>query len=140
MAICPECGSKRTKEAHSGFNGKEVFVIVRDRICKECGTEFTPPIPAWAPYLLVIAGCVIVLGIIGFGIGFILSEEVAQFRQPIRLAIFLLVVGSAGAFMTFKGVRMILGKDSGNTVISADDVNSIVNSSTRLKRKLDDRD
>ena len=64
---CPNCGSKRykiTSEAPSSdAEGGKLFGM-RDRICKDCGARYTPPMPGFLLYVIIVMGaCLAFLGI-----------------------------------------------------------------------------
>lgn len=49
---CPKCGSGEFKVVKP-----EAFVAFRwDRVCKACGTRYTPPTPRWAGVVFVLVG------------------------------------------------------------------------------------
>jgi hypothetical protein len=49
---CPGCGSAdfRRVEAETSL------AFTDDRVCKQCGTRYTPPIPAWARVVFAVVG------------------------------------------------------------------------------------
>lgn len=50
--VCPKCGSEKCKlERPLGW-----IAFKWDRVCKECGTRYTPPTPAWAGVVFILAG------------------------------------------------------------------------------------
>ena len=51
---CPLCGSTICRTAP--IKETDVLVIVRDRICCDCGNRYTPPVPVWTPVGLFVAG------------------------------------------------------------------------------------
>lgn len=55
---CPKCGSPEYKNA--GFDEGDSLHIVRNRVCRACGTEYKPPLPLWTPVGLVIVGLSII--------------------------------------------------------------------------------
>jgi uncharacterized protein (DUF983 family) len=59
--VCPSCGSGRFErvdpDAASGA------ALLNDRVCKDCGTRYTPTPPAALPYFILLIG----LGIIAAG-------------------------------------------------------------------------
>src|SRR5262245_44369460 len=60
--VCPACG-------HAGFERVDPARWVSygmDRVCRACGTRYTPPTPAWAGVVFVLIGLLfLALGIIG---------------------------------------------------------------------------
>ena len=56
---CPTCGSKRLLRIEEP---EEKFVLTQRRVCEECGTVFTPPLPIFlAVPVFILAAC-------GFGV------------------------------------------------------------------------
>jgi hypothetical protein len=53
--VCPKCGSKKYRSAPAG----DSLVIQKERICKECETRYSPPIPPWAPFGAMLAGAAV---------------------------------------------------------------------------------
>jgi hypothetical protein len=58
-AVCPKCGSLE----YGKRRPEKWITFISDRVCKACGTRYTPPTPAWAGVIFIIAG--LLLG--GFG-------------------------------------------------------------------------
>ena len=59
---CPQCGSREYKNA--GFDEGDLLHIVRNRVCRACGTEYKPPLPVWTPVALAIVGLSLTAGTI----------------------------------------------------------------------------
>jgi uncharacterized protein (DUF983 family) len=61
---CPRCGSAdfRRVEAETSL------AFTDDRVCKQCGTRYTPPIPAWARVVFAVVGfgALAVMGVMAF--------------------------------------------------------------------------
>src|SRR5947209_227742 len=49
---CPSCGCDRYQKARP----RGVVAFIKDRICAECQTRYTPPTPIWAAWVFVAAG------------------------------------------------------------------------------------
>ncbi len=107
MSKCPECGSSRSKEAP--MRQGEIFVIVRDRICKECDARYRPPTPKWAPFGLLIAGAAVLCGGGALALG-VLSGGMAQQRMQ-ALVVVPILIGFGAALLVY-GVRMLLSPSS----------------------------
>lgn len=58
---CPKCGVRRHEKART----EAYIAFVPDRICKDCGTRYTPPTPRWAGGVFALAGLAL-LGVSGF--------------------------------------------------------------------------
>lgn len=66
--VCPSCGETSFKRAPV----KTGVCFAPDRICKACGTRYTPPTPPWAGTVFVLAGLLLAsvgLYLIFFGNG-----------------------------------------------------------------------
>lgn len=50
--VCPSCGGTSFKRAPV----KAAVAFASDRICKACGTRYTPPTPRWVGAAFVFAG------------------------------------------------------------------------------------
>ena len=51
--VCPQCGGTNyDTKAPGGF----MPAFTMDRICKACGTRYTPPTPAWAGIVFIVIG------------------------------------------------------------------------------------
>lgn len=102
---CPKCGSRRFKFARSGPSGdaaKGLFYM-RDRVCKDCGTQYTPPMPGWLPYLIIMLG--VGLAFIGVALMFQPIPGPTELRLWVKIA---MVV--AGLVLAGAGVRLACKK------------------------------
>ncbi|NQT87725.1 hypothetical protein HQ560_13230 [bacterium] len=105
---CPNCGFRRYKlapsePASSADAGKLPYM--RDRTCRDCGTRYTPPMPGFVPYVIIVMGLYLAF----FGIGAImfggeLMKGPVKFRlwMKIALAVGGLVVVAAGVQLARK--------------------------------------
>lgn len=59
LKVCPECqsASYRTALAEDTDGGTGV----RDRICNQCGTRYTPPVRSWAAAWVLLLGLVVLV-------------------------------------------------------------------------------
>jgi hypothetical protein len=57
---CPQCGGTR----YARRKPDRWVAFVSDRVCKACGTRYTPPTPVWAAALFLLAG--LTLPVLGF--------------------------------------------------------------------------
>lgn len=55
--MCPNCGSNDHKKVHPTV----AIAFTFDRVCKQCGTKYTPHTPRWGAVLCCISGIVGVL-------------------------------------------------------------------------------
>ena len=99
---CPNCGSRRFKFApskpSSGPAAESLFSM-RDRVCKDCGTQYTPPMPGWMPYMIMVTG--VALALAGVALMFEGMKGPVKFRLWVKIA---MVVG--GLVVAFAGVRL----------------------------------
>lgn len=104
---CPKCGSGKFKFAPlkpAGDDLAQGLFKMRDRICKDCGTQYTPAMPGWIPYVIVVGGVALAfVGVMGFFIP--LMNGPVEFRSWVKVAFILVGVGFVGA-----GVRLIAKK------------------------------
>jgi uncharacterized protein (DUF983 family) len=91
---CPKCGSKRFRFAPSqssqpsSSGGTAALFAMRDRICKDCGTQYKPAMPSWVPYLVIVMGVIVLLfGVMAFFEP--LMKGPTQFRGWVKYAIVL---------------------------------------------------
>ncbi len=71
-SVCPTCGSGDSGKAPVD---RDTFVIVPDRICRQCGTRYRPPPPLWTPVGVFIAG----LFFLAVFVGLLYDHFVAHF-------------------------------------------------------------
>ena len=108
---CPKCGSKRFKLAPSqspqasGHDGIASPFAMRDRICKDCGTQYKPEMPGWLPYLLMVMGCGLILS--GIALMFEGMKGPTDFRLWVKIAFVL-----GGLVVVAAGVRLVRRKKS----------------------------
>jgi hypothetical protein len=55
--VCPQCGEATRFETR---RPKGFVAFTNDRVCKVCGTRYTPPTPRWAGAVWVVAGLFLV--------------------------------------------------------------------------------
>jgi uncharacterized protein (DUF983 family) len=83
---CPRCESEEFKRVKA-----RSLAFTDDRVCKACGTRYTPPTPAWGRALFAVVG-------LGFLVGGI-ALAVAAFPEsapPYRNCILLVIMGVIG--------------------------------------------
>jgi hypothetical protein len=77
---CPRgCGTEYEK-----CGSEEWVAFVSDRICKRCGTRYTPPTPVWAAVVFIVVGLILVACCLfavggGNGLGDLLSVGLIGF-------------------------------------------------------------
>ena len=109
---CPKCGSKRFKFAParasspSDDKGLAALFAMRDRICKDCGTQYKPPMPGWLPCVIIVLGAALaLLGVMAFFAP--LMTGPTRFRAWVKVA---LVLG--GLVFIAAGVQLLRKKPS----------------------------
>lgn len=58
--VCPNCGHKEFQS----IRPESWIAFTKDRICQSCQTRYTPPTPAWASLVFLLAGLLLA----GFGL------------------------------------------------------------------------
>jgi hypothetical protein len=102
---CPKChGIEFTRVRPEGG-----VAFTDDRVCKSCGTRYTPPTPLWAAVLfIVIGGIILLVDIAAVGVGFATGGD---FWFSLRVYIFLLLTLSTGVGCVVYGLRRLRGQD-----------------------------
>jgi hypothetical protein len=54
-ATCPQCGGNE----YARRKPERLVAFVSDRVCRACNTRYTPPTPAWAVVVFLLAGLAI---------------------------------------------------------------------------------
>jgi hypothetical protein len=103
---CPKChGIEFTRVRPE--EGRVAFTD--DRVCKSCGTRYTPPTPLWAAGLFIVVGVLILLvDIAAVGVGFAVG---ADFWFALRTYVFLLATLSTGVGCVVYGLRRLRRQD-----------------------------
>jgi hypothetical protein len=61
-AVCPNCGGKEFRTTRP----ERWIAYTLDRVCKSCGTRYSPPTPRWAGIIFIILGFPLVaIGLFG---------------------------------------------------------------------------
>lgn len=64
--VCPACQNPEYKSVRPD----RWITFTWDRVCKSCGTRYTPPTPQWAAMVFIIAGLPLVaFGLFGVAVG-----------------------------------------------------------------------
>jgi hypothetical protein len=50
--VCPNCGHAEFRQRRP----EKLIAFTWDRVCKACGTRYTPPTPVWAAFVFLLAG------------------------------------------------------------------------------------
>lgn len=96
---CPKC---------QGIDFKRVkpetrIAFTDDRVCKSCGTRYTPPTPLWAAVLFIVIGaCILVVDIFAFWVGLVRG---GSFGLALRAYILLFLTLSTGVGCIVYGLR-----------------------------------
>jgi hypothetical protein len=97
--VCPECGhDKYEKRRPKGW-----VAFTDDRVCKECGTRYSPPTPLWAALVFIVGGLLLAgAGAIFFFV-FVLSLRGGRFPAiDIALEVGIMVMGGLAAAHGFR--------------------------------------
>lgn len=94
--VCPKCASPNFKKV------KPVawVAFVWDRVCKECGTRYTPPTPQWAALVFLCAGLLLGIGSLLFALFSIAAGDVLGL-------VCLGFTGLMGCLAIFHGLRCL---------------------------------
>lgn len=93
--ICPKCGGTTyDKKAPGGF----MPAFTMDRVCKNCGTRYTPPTPAWAAIVFIVIGAILALGA---GLAILVSIQAPKGMPPACE----IVLGLAGVACVIYGIK-----------------------------------
>jgi hypothetical protein len=103
---CPKCQGIDFKLVRPE-EGRVAFTD--DRVCKSCGTRYTPPTPVWAAVLFIVIGVLILLvDLAVVGVGFVVGRD---FWHALRVYIFLLATLSTGVGCVVYGLRYLRRQD-----------------------------
>jgi hypothetical protein len=87
---CPSCGGLGFRR----MRPDRWVAFTQDRVCKACGTRYTPPTPIWAGIVLLLAGLVLLsIGVVGGVFSLIAGDVAAVVCEVFLLALGLLAVG-----------------------------------------------
>jgi hypothetical protein len=101
---CPNCHGIEFKRVRP--EGRVAFTD--DRVCKSCGTRYTPPTPLWAAALFIVIGAIIILvDIAAVCVGFVMGGD---FWDALRTYVFLLLTLSTGVGCVVYGLRRLRGR------------------------------
>jgi hypothetical protein len=91
--ICPKCANTTFSTARS----RKWVAFTNDRVCKDCGTRYTPPTPMWGAVVLILAG----LGLAGF-------MAVSLILRVLSGAVWAVPAMACEAFLGFLGIVAII--------------------------------
>jgi hypothetical protein len=97
--VCPKCGkSEFTRQRPQGW-----VSFAWDRVCKDCGTVYSPPTPLWAAIVFI------VVGVLLFGAGAISVIGLMMSGSPCAApgGIFWAFLGVIGLLAIIHGVRSL---------------------------------
>jgi uncharacterized protein (DUF983 family) len=101
---CPQCGSTKFRLAKEktpiAAKGLASMVPIQDRICKDCGRQYHPAMPAIIPWTFMVLGVTLVL--LGVGMFFHSLMRGFRFYPWVKLAIV-----AAGVFCGVAGRQML---------------------------------
>jgi len=96
--VCPGCGHDTYEKRRS----KAWVAFTDDRICKKCGTRYTPPTPLWAALVFIIGGFLVAVA----GLGMLVLQLRSLNFGPIELGIAAVLIGMGG-LSVFHGFRSL---------------------------------
>jgi rubredoxin len=98
--VCPKCGSSE----YSKRRTQKWIAFTSNRVCKSCSTRYTPPTPAWAGVIFILAGFLLV------GIGGISILARLPTANPLELPAMACegFIGFLGALAIIHGIRSLL--------------------------------
>jgi uncharacterized protein (DUF983 family) len=88
---CPRCESDEFKRVKA-----RSLAFTDDRVCKACGTRYTPPTPAWGRALFAVVGLGFLVG--GIALAVAMIQDAAPAYNHIVYAVILGVIGG-GVFL-----------------------------------------
>jgi hypothetical protein len=97
---CPSCGSTAGKKVKS----QAMIAWTNDRMCKQCGTIYTPPTPIWGRVVFGLLGLPILLaGIGGLVMSFaVLAGRVQGEALPTAIPIAAIIISAGCFYQAFK--------------------------------------
>jgi hypothetical protein len=94
--VCPACGHAEFKRV-----APDRWVAYgSDRVCRACGTRYTPPTPVWAGVVFVLVGLVLLGCGVGGGIFSLLALDVVALGCEGLL-------GALGVLAMIQGIRSL---------------------------------
>jgi hypothetical protein len=112
MPICPKCNSTKTRAVKPKQGLSEPMLIVYDRMCKDCGHRFTPPMPRWAPFILILLGGSLTAFGVVYLAGFIVSIFVPM--NVVWTNGYVFLIGGGVAFLSLGIKALRTGKIKNN--------------------------
>jgi hypothetical protein len=97
---CPQCGGTE----YTRRKPKRLVAFVSDRVCRACNTRYTPPTPAWAGVLFLLAGLTLPL------LGFVLTSLLVH---PFSIAGLICegLIAALGVAAFVGGIRELLNSE-----------------------------
>jgi hypothetical protein len=102
--VCPKCSSA---------NYRRVRPVAQlawkwDRVCRECETRFTPPVPRWGGFLYIFVGSLITLPSIVLVPALVSSLIAGEIpRRPVGMVVGVVVCLGVGVPTIIRGVRIL---------------------------------
>jgi hypothetical protein len=96
---CPSCGAG----GYKGIEPETPIAFMRDRVCKACGTRYTPPTPFWAGYLFILLG----LFLLGLVLYSAVTNRMAVMAPGIAGHLFEAVIGLGAIPVMAFGLRAL---------------------------------
>jgi hypothetical protein len=101
---CPECDGTNFRRVKPATR----IAFTDDRVCRDCGSRYTPPTPLWAALVFIAIGLGIVLVNIA---ALVVAVKVNDLWLDIRTYIFLMLTLSTGIGCVLYGGRCVWKQD-----------------------------
>jgi hypothetical protein len=115
---CPKCnGLDFTRVAP-----EQAIAFTDDRVCKSCGTRYTPPTPVWAAVVFIAVGILILLTDVGAAVVAFTGDSL---WGDFRTGVFLSMTLATGTGCVIYGIRCMRKQDekppeAGDRVVGGD--------------------
>jgi uncharacterized protein (DUF983 family) len=108
---CPKCNGTEYRRVKP----EKRIAFADDRMCKSCGTRYTPPTPLWAAVVFIVVG----IGIILTNLAMMVAEiEINDFWLNLRGYIIHVVTVPTGIGCVIYGIRCMCRQDEKRPEVS----------------------
>lgn len=98
--VCPACQNPEYKQVRPD----RWITFTWDRVCKSCGTRYTPPTPLWAGMAFIIAGLPLVaFGLFGVVVGLARGNPIPIACEGVLAFLGILAIIHGGRSLVFRG-------------------------------------
>ncbi len=98
--VCPQCGGKEYRPARS----RSLISVAPDRLCLQCGTQYSLPTPRWAAMVFLLIGLVAAVGAIGGAWVLRAAIEEGRGGRIFRAVLGMGIAAAVAAGCVFKGL------------------------------------